>query len=415
MTKLIPSDLKKFTQLKQLDEDILQSLCHTLTVKTAQHGEHLFAIGESNNSDLFLLSGRVKLVDKENYSSYIEPGLPNANRAIAPANPRKHQATSIGTSTYFTIDRSVLEHALQHKKRQEERILTASLQANLNDSDKIFRQFEHELSRGHFVLPSFPETALAIRKKIDEQDCDIADIINLILTDPGISAKLIKTANSPLYRGVNEYQDITSAVMRLGLNTSKQLVISFAILNLFDSDSKFFQHTLAVLRHKSIDTACLAFILAEEVAGVNQEEALLAGLLSAIGQLIVICYAEQYDVFETRPGLLALTIEQLWQPAAQMAAEQWQFPQTLKQALLQTKTSTIPSQQLTHNKTLGIAELIYCCRILSLCDIFNTQHLPSDTSFQHLQALYQQLPAQPLALIQGKQQRFDEIKALLTL
>ena len=202
--------------------------------------------------------------------------------------------------------------------------------------------------------------------------------------------------------------------MRLGLNTTKQLVISFAILNLFDADSPFLKRVLEELRNKSIQLACLAFVLAEDIEEVNQEEALLAGLLSGMGQLIIISYAEQLASVEQNPSQLGLAIAQLEQTASKLATQHWQFPDSLQQAMLH---NNICNTAVNNNEleTSPLSKLVRCAKILCLSDIFHTNSSPSAKTFPDLAYLYQQLKQPSLETIQAKQTRFEEMRSLLTL
>lgn len=322
--------LKNFTPFNNLDEKILHHLSKSITIKTDKAKYTLFSLGDNDTDDYFLISGSISLINKNKQINHIEAGLPNSNRSISPSRPRQQTAVSNTDITYFTINTTILTE-IKKKQKKSNDYLSIFAQGNPldNDGEALLHQFEHELSRGHFSLPSFPEIALKIRHLIEHHDCDINEVVNLAHSDPGIAAKLIKTANSPLYRGIANCNDLTAAVMRLGLTTTKQLVTSFAVLSLFEADSRLLKQQMELLRKKSIAVAAYAFILAKYIPDSNPEEALLAGLLQPLGKIIVISYAERFHELDNNPLLLSTIIHTLRSDVGALAVDQWGFSEPL--------------------------------------------------------------------------------------
>ncbi|WP_019531380.1 HDOD domain-containing protein [Dasania marina] len=319
---------RRYTLLSTLDDGLFTRLCKSISICEAAKGDTLFSQHSNDTLDFFLVSGSVTLSNNTQASKVIEAGLPNSNHPLSPSKPRQHSVTANGPVQYFTLPSSVTQLLHEKRKRHSDSI-TQLAYGNDCSHDALYKHFEHELNRGYFVIPSFPETALSIRNAIDNPDCDINQVVNLAHSDPGISAKLIKTANSVLYQGVNPCDNISKAVMRLGLATTKQLVTSFAILSLFESDSPLLKQQMELARQKSISVASYAFILAEKIPSLHGEEALLASLLHQIGKIIILSYAEHYPEFDKQPLQLALAISQLSSHAGKLALQAWGFSESL--------------------------------------------------------------------------------------
>ncbi|MCR8923224.1 HDOD domain-containing protein [Dasania sp. GY-MA-18] len=396
---------RRYTLLSSLDETLFNSLCKSIEIREATAGTTLFKQHSNDTLEYFLVSGSVTLSNDKQPPKIIEAGLPNSNHPLSPSKPRQHSATCNGLVQYFTLPSSVI-HLLQEKRKRQSDAVTHMAYSSDCSHEALYKHFEHELSRGYFVIPSFPETAINIRLAIEQPDCDINQVVNLAHSDPGISAKLIKTANSVLYKGVSSCDNITNAVMRLGLSTTKQLVTSFAILSLFESDSPLLKQQMELARKKSILVASYAFVLAEKIPSLNSEEAMLASLLHQIGKIIILSYAEQHPKFDQQPLQLALAIHQLSSHAGKLALEAWGFSQQLITVVAES------NQTLRQNpKAIDYCDLIILCKLLALGnDEQQPQPLSSLPAWQKIQ---QQLQQQTIGeLINEQQQRLAEVRSL---
>jgi HD-like signal output (HDOD) protein len=318
--------VKHFTPFNTLDTELIDMLVANINVCHAPHGYLLFEVSDCSSDQYFLLSGKVKLTSSQGQVSSIEAGMPNSNQPLSKAYPRQHQAAADGDIEYFTINASVLDELNRSVKKPADYLsMLARTHPLDHGGNALMNLVQHELVRGNFMLPSIPDVALKIRQQIDKPDCSASDIVTLVSSDPAIAAKLIQAANSPIYRGVSNCDDITSAITRLGLITTKQLVTSFAILNLFKSESKLLKHHMEMLRRQSVAVASFSQALARQLQGFNAEEALLAGLLHTIGTLVVLCYADQFPELDDNELLLSVLVHRLSSTAGSMVLEDWGF------------------------------------------------------------------------------------------
>lgn len=99
-----------------------------------------------------------------------------------------------------------------------------------------------DLFQGYF----FPDRLEIAGKKIEPSAVKLADIISCLFAadpdlnqlaevlqdEPSIVMGMLKVANSPLYRKTREVSSIKDVVTRLGLELSRKLVLSYAVLNI---------------------------------------------------------------------------------------------------------------------------------------------------------------------------------------
>jgi diguanylate cyclase (GGDEF)-like protein len=137
-------------------------------------------------------------------------------------------------------------------------------------------------------LPSIPAVAVEVLDLAQKPEVDMAEIARVISKDPALSGKLLRTVNSSFYARSQAVGTINQALVILGLQSVKTLVLGFSLvtnLSKIKGKEKGFKH-LAYWKH-SIYAATAARTLAARLGIVQQEEAFLAALLMDIGMLVL--------------------------------------------------------------------------------------------------------------------------------
>ncbi|MBA1332428.1 phosphohydrolase, partial [Candidatus Endoriftia persephone str. Guaymas] len=65
------------------------------------------------------------------------------------------------------------------------------------------------------ALPTLPDVALEALVVINDIESSVNDLVKIISRDTALTARLIRYANSPLYRGVNPVSSIKQAITRI--------------------------------------------------------------------------------------------------------------------------------------------------------------------------------------------------------
>jgi two-component system, cell cycle response regulator len=185
-------------------------------------------------------------------------------------------------------------------------------------------------------LPSLPAIAVQVLELAQRPTMDISEIARIISKDPALSSKILRTVNSNFYGRSHAVSTINHALVVLGLQSVKTLVLTFSLAtNLAKNTGKGFKH-LCYWR-RSIYAATAAKIIAAKVNLVQQEEAFLATLLSDIGMLVLesVLSGEYNEVCAkalTHQDLLKAESECLGTTHAEVGtvlAEHWKLPPVL--------------------------------------------------------------------------------------
>ena len=108
-------------------------------------------------------------------------------------------------------------------------------------------QLFQDLVSGNLSLPSLPSVAQRIQQAFADDAVNAESICTIIQADPAITAKLIMISNSALYGGEATIESLQQAVVRLGLETMRKQVMTYAVKELFQgktSDMKAYMQKL---------------------------------------------------------------------------------------------------------------------------------------------------------------------------
>ena len=186
------------------------------------------------------------------------------------------------------------------------------------------------------TLPSLPAVAIEVLELAQRDEVDIAAIARVISKDPALSSKILRTVNSSFYGRSQSIGTITHALVILGLQSVKTLVLGFSLVtNLAKNKGRGFKH-LAYWR-RSVYAATAARSIAAKLHLVQQEECFLGALLMDIGMLVLDqVLGDDYgeinekascheDLVRAEQAALDLTHAD----ASRFMAEQWKLPPLL--------------------------------------------------------------------------------------
>lgn len=322
--------LREFTSFRNLSEEDVLILSGRTQIKEARRGEVIFNCGDIDSQEIFLLTGKLQLVAEDGRERTIEARTTAANLPIAKLRPRQYTAKAMTTVEYFSVDCDVLEslqEGMQEQQDMEVGYGVVEMGGGTDDETaEMLHAFRSDMDAHKFRLTSLPEVAMKIRTLLDNNDTSVRQIADVVNRDPVIAAKIMRAANSPIYFGASKCDTVQNAIVRLGLLTTKQLVIGFTLRDLFQSDVPLLRKLMAESWQQSSDVAAISFVLARHTKLFDPEEAMLAGLVSSIGVLSVLNYAQSYPQLLENETLLRQWCDKLKCQVGAMVLENWQFP-----------------------------------------------------------------------------------------
>ncbi len=151
---------------------------------------------------------------------------------------------------------------------------------------------------GDQELPIFGHTANEIRELTLGEQTGVADLARAILRDPGMTAKLLRIANSVIFNtSGNQVTTVSRAIVLLGFDMVRQIALSVAFIDAFlrGSPRQRVQGEVARAIHAAVQARWLAL----QRHDGQSEEVFIAALLYRFGHLAFWCVAtDAGDVLE---------------------------------------------------------------------------------------------------------------------
>lgn len=144
-------------------------------------------------------------------------------------------------------------------------------------------------------LPTPPIVFEQIQKVLNNPDTSVGDVASILSEDPAMSVKVLKLTNSAFYGLQREIDSVKHAVMIIGLEAVKNLVLSASVLNMFKSNNENKEFHESFWRH-SLSTAFASRLLAKDFRDgkvFNPDPAFSTGLIHDIGRMIICCFMEE--------------------------------------------------------------------------------------------------------------------------
>lgn len=199
----------------------------------------------------------------------------------------------------------------------------------MSEQDRLYSIILNDLENGTLVLPTLPEVALKVRDVVDDPNASAFQLSEVITTDAALSTRLLKVANSPLYRGRVPVESVQIAIARLGLTMVRNLVTSLVMEQMFQPTSSRMDEHLRTLWEHSTQVAAISQVLANKQPSIRTDEAMLAGLIHDIGVLPILMRAEDYPELMSDHNRLDALIENLHPRIGAAILRDWQFSDTL--------------------------------------------------------------------------------------
>lgn len=137
-------------------------------------------------------------------------------------------------------------------------------------------------------LPSLPQVLLRILDAIHSDRADLQSIADIVRQDTAMAIRLLDVANSSYYGRAKSCQTVERALLFLGTDTVKTIVITASIKQFFNRFHPQHQPFIKAFWRRSLVAANFAHILANLTGYHAPEEAYLCGLLMDVGQLVLL-------------------------------------------------------------------------------------------------------------------------------
>jgi putative nucleotidyltransferase with HDIG domain len=191
-------------------------------------------------------------------------------------------------------------------------------------------------------IPPLPEVAAKVLHMTNDPDVSAAELNRVISTDEALTANVLRLCNSAYYGLPRVISSVTQAIMYLGLQTVRNMVLSTTMDHVYSKqDMSAYDYTATGLSEHSFAAAVGAQVISKKLRPGLGDTAFTAGLLHDVGKIVLAQYVRGHqDRLHELAGSPRIT------PAAEnevlgvdhahvgsQIADVWNFPQELTLAI----------------------------------------------------------------------------------
>lgn len=188
-------------------------------------------------------------------------------------------------------------------------------------------------------LPSLPGVAIKVLDLTRDENVNFREVADVIQNDQALSIKIIRTVNSSYFGLTRPCTSINQAIVFLGLEAVKTLVLGFSLVDSIDGcNDHDVAFDYASYWRRSLHSAVAAREIARLAATCDPEEAFLAALIQDVGMIVLNrVFRDVYiQILDLTHGdhtqLIALERKSLEMDHAEVGAaigEMWKLPPQL--------------------------------------------------------------------------------------
>ena len=184
-------------------------------------------------------------------------------------------------------------------------------------------------------LPTLPAVAQKVSKMAENDATSAGQLARIIASDQALSGRVLRLVNSSFYGFPGRISSISNAVVLLGFDVVKSLIISVSVFEMMEKG-------IIGLWEHSLGCALASRLLAQQIPGSDPEEISVAGLLHDIGKVIYSTqlsetHTEIKTLIEEKKIIFYAAENQIQQmnhcDIGAWLAESWNLPATLREPI----------------------------------------------------------------------------------
>lgn len=216
-------------------------------------------------------------------------------------------------------------------------------------------------------LPTLPVILHHINRMMMNPRTSAKDVAQLISNDPAITAKILRVVNSSFYGFPTRINTVTHAIVILGFNTVKSIVLSTSIFDVFKKTATVPVFEREAFWKHSIACGAAAKTLAKRTGFTALEEFFIAGLLHDLGKIILdqylpeefmrimeICTSQSLLMLEAEQEVLGITHAEL----GSWLCQKWNLARGLVECLACHHNPPVASENPKHVAIVHLSDIL---------------------------------------------------------
>ncbi len=141
-------------------------------------------------------------------------------------------------------------------------------------------------------LEGLPASTVDAFRLLSDPDFDVRELSQAVQLDPGMTANLLRIANSGYFGAAREIRTVEEAITRLGLRNLFNMLVTSSTAPLFQEEVRGYEIPAGRLWSRSVATAVATDEIGRSCPSQLPELAFTAGLLLDAGKLVLAPFVE---------------------------------------------------------------------------------------------------------------------------
>ena len=152
------------------------------------------------------------------------------------------------------------------------------------------RRISVDLAAAPPELPSFPDVVLRVRQALSRDEVTVDEVVRIVSAEPSLSVRLLQLSNSTaLNPSGQRVTTLRAAIARMGFTVARSATVVFALSQMRRAEAwRGLEPQFRDIWESSARLAATAHALARHCRRPDGDQAMLAGMLSAVGRLFVL-------------------------------------------------------------------------------------------------------------------------------
>jgi len=190
-------------------------------------------------------------------------------------------------------------------------------------------------------LPTLPQYMLKASKIVNNPQSSAKDLAKVISEDQVLTARLLKLVNSSFYGFPQKVTTVTSAIVLLGFEAIRNLLLSTSIMDIFSKGLGSKENAEQLWNHV-LCCGVVSKVIGEKINYHDTEELFVAGLLHDIGKTVeLITFPQKFEeineISKRRNVMVKEIEEEIFgighDSLGKLLATYWKLPKTLQDVM----------------------------------------------------------------------------------
>ena len=214
-------------------------------------------------------------------------------------------------------------------------------------------EIRRKIERSVRNLPTLPTIYSTLQDAMTNPRVTTDEIARIISSDQASAFKVLRVVNSPFYGFSGKISTISSAILHLGFNEVRNIVLALSVINMFKNDKIILDFRPVDFWEHSIAVGVATRLIGSYIGVANLENYFLAGILHDVGKLVFFDLIEEdykkvlRKVEENKCTIIEAEKEILsidHTSAGRILGERWKLPPSIKTVIESHHSGTSSSK-----------------------------------------------------------------------